>query len=55
MPNSVVLLNIRPHCVDAELQLPLQELQPAFAHGDIAVQPEKLVARYGPALRRYLA
>ena len=54
VPNSVVLLDIHAHSVGAELQLPLQELQPAFDHGEIALHPQDLVAQYGPALRAYL-
>jgi hypothetical protein len=54
VPNSVVLLDIHPHRVTAELQLPLQELQPAFDHGAIALHPDSLVAHYSPELRRYL-
>ena len=54
MPNSVVLLDLHPAGVDAELQLPLGELQAAFGH-DVAQHPETLVARFGPELRAYLA
>ncbi|WP_233454721.1 HupE/UreJ family protein [Hymenobacter negativus] len=54
MPNSVVLLDLHPTGVGAELQLPLGELQAAFGH-DVAMHPETLVARLGPALREYLA
>jgi hypothetical protein len=53
MPNSVVLLDLHPTGVGAELQLPLGELQAAFGH-DVALHPETLVARLGPALRAYL-
>ncbi|MCI1186724.1 HupE/UreJ family protein [Hymenobacter sp. DH14] len=54
MPNSVVLLDLHPTGVGAELQLPLGELQAAFGH-DVAQHPETLVARLGPELRAYLA
>ncbi|MGI4832457.1 MAG: HupE/UreJ family protein [Janthinobacterium lividum] len=54
VPNSVVLLDIRPASVAAELQLPLQELQPAFGHGEIARYPDSLLVYYAPALRAYL-
>lgn len=54
MPNSVVLLDLHPTGVAAELQLPLGELQAAFGHG-VALHSETLVARLGPELRRYLA
>lgn len=53
MPHSVVLLDLHPAGVGAELQLPLGELQAAFGH-DVARHPETLVARLGPALRDYL-
>jgi hypothetical protein len=53
MPNSVVLLTVHAHRMDAAVQIPLTELQPAFGHavGDSAAH---LVARLGPALRAYL-
>jgi hypothetical protein len=54
MPNSVVLLDLHPGGVGAELQLPLPELQAAFGH-DVALYPETLVARLGPQLRAYIA
>lgn len=53
MPNTLVVLDLQPGGVAAELQLPLSELQPAFGH-DLLLHPETLVASYGPALRRYL-
>ncbi|MBO2009960.1 hypothetical protein [Hymenobacter negativus] len=53
MPNSVVLLDLHPGGVGAELQLPLGELQAAFGHY-VALHPETLVARLGPALRTYI-
>lgn len=53
MPNSVVLLDLHPAGVGAELQLPLGELQAAFGH-DAARHPETLVAHLGPALGAYL-
>ncbi|WP_236668762.1 HupE/UreJ family protein [Hymenobacter rubidus] len=54
MPSSVVLLDLHPTGVAAELQLPLTELQAAFGH-DVALHTETLVARLGPELRAYLA
>lgn len=53
MPNSVVLLDLHPGAVGAELQLPLSELQAAFGH-DVALNTETLVARLGPELRAYI-
>ena len=54
MPNSLVVLDLQPGGVAAELQLPLSELEPAFGH-DLAQHPAGAVARFGPALRAYLA
>lgn len=54
MPNSVVLLDLHPGGVAAEIQLPLTELQAAFGHG-VALNTETLVARLGPELRAYIA
>jgi hypothetical protein len=54
MPNSVVLLDLHPGGVAAELQLPLPELQAAFGH-DVALRAETLVARLGPELQAYIA
>lgn len=53
MPNSLVLLDLHPGGVAAEVQLPLGELQAAFGH-DVALNPETLVARLGPELQAYL-
>lgn len=53
MPNSVVLLDLHPGGVGAELQLPLSELQAAFGH-DVALNTETLIARLGPQLRAYI-
>lgn len=53
MPNSVVLLDIHPRRVDAELQLPIAELQYAFGQL-LGAHPETIVQRYGPELRAYL-
>ncbi|CAN5523160.1 HupE/UreJ family protein [soil metagenome] len=54
MPNSVVLLSVHADRIDAELQIPLNELQAAFGHAvnDSSVM---LVDRLGPQLRAYLA
>ncbi|GAB3577156.1 HupE/UreJ family protein [Hymenobacter daeguensis] len=54
MPSSVVLLDLHPGGVGAEIQLPLPELQAAFGH-DVALNTETLVARLGPGLRAYIA
>ena len=53
MPHSVVLLDLHPAGVAAEVQLPLGELELAFGHA-VAHDPATLVARLGPALRAYL-
>ncbi|RTQ49005.1 HupE/UreJ family protein [Hymenobacter gummosus] len=53
MPNSLLVLDLQPGGVAAELQLPLSELAPAFGPG-LTGHPETLVADHGPALRRYL-
>ncbi|MDO7854054.1 HupE/UreJ family protein [Hymenobacter convexus] len=54
MPNSLVVLDLQPGGVAAELQLPLSELEPAFGH-DIAQHPQSVVTTFGPELRAYLA
>lgn len=54
MPNSVALLSVHNNRIDAELQLPLSELQPAFGHA-INDSLSRLVERLGPQLRAYLA
>ena len=54
MPNSLVLLTVHPQRLDAELHLPLSELQPAFGH-PVADSPRAVLPYYGPALRQYLA
>ncbi|MVN77483.1 HupE/UreJ family protein [Hymenobacter sp. HMF4947] len=53
MPNSVVLLSVHAQRIEAAVQIPLTELQPAFGHavGDSSAQ---LVQRLGPELRAYL-
>lgn len=53
MPNSVVLLTIHPDRIEAEVQLPLSELQAAFGHA-VNDSSAGLVARLGPQLRAYL-
>jgi HupE / UreJ protein len=53
MPNSVVLLDIKPHEVTAELQLPLSELELAFGH-EVNLHTDGLVQRLGPQLNAYL-
>ncbi|PSR57187.1 hypothetical protein AHMF7605_05680 [Adhaeribacter arboris] len=54
MPNSVVLLNIQSDRIDAEVQIPLSELQAAFGHA-VNDSSTGLVARLGPDLREYLS
>ncbi|RZK62775.1 MAG: HupE/UreJ family protein [Hymenobacter sp.] len=54
MPNSLVLLTVHPQRLEAELHLPLGELQFAFQH-PVADSPRTVLPHYGPALRRYLA
>jgi hypothetical protein len=54
MPNSLVVLDLQPGGVAAELQLPLSELEPAFGHG-IAHHPEQAATEFGADLRAYLA
>jgi len=53
MPNSMVLLDIQPTGVTAELKLPLNELELAFEQ-DVTKNPETLVKRLGPQLKAYL-
>ena len=53
MPNSLVLLTVRPQQVEAEVHLPLGELQYAFQH-PVADSPRAVLPHYGPALRRYI-
>ncbi len=54
MPNSVVLLTVHAHRIDAAVQIPLGELQSAFGHA-VGDSSDRLVARLGPTLRAYLA
>lgn len=53
MPNSMVLLNLQPDGVAAELQLPLSELQLAFGK-DVASDASTLVGRLGTQLSAYI-
>lgn len=53
MPNSVVLLTVHTNRIDAELQIPLVELQSAWGHA-VNDSSAKLVERLGPQLRSYL-
>ena len=53
MPNSVVLLNVHANRIDAELQIPLVELQSAWGHA-VNDSSAGLVERLGPQLRAYL-
>jgi HupE / UreJ protein len=52
-PSTIVLLDISPAKVTAELQLPLSELELAFGH-DVFTNPQNLVERVGPQLKEYL-
>ncbi|RZK52099.1 MAG: HupE/UreJ family protein, partial [Hymenobacter sp.] len=54
MPNSAVLFAVHPGRLEAEVQIPLIELQPAFGHA-VADSAARVLPRYGPALRQYLA
>ena len=53
MPNSVVLLNLHADRIDAEVQIPLVELQAAFGHA-VNDSSASLIERLGPELRAYL-
>ncbi|RYF77183.1 MAG: HupE/UreJ family protein [Cytophagaceae bacterium] len=53
MPNSVVLLTVHTDRIDAELQIPLNELQAAFGHA-VNDSSAGLVTRLGPQLTAYL-
>ena len=53
MPNSVVLLTVHADRIDAEIQIPLSELQAAYGHA-VNDSSVGLVARLGPQLRAYL-
>ena len=53
MPNSLVLLNLQPDGVAAELQLPLRELPLAFGK-DVDKNASTLVERLGPQLADYI-
>ncbi|QDK77524.1 HupE/UreJ family protein [Spirosoma sp. KCTC 42546] len=53
MPNSVVLLNVHANRIDAELQIPLVELQSAWGHA-VNDSSAGLVERLGPQLRAYM-
>jgi hypothetical protein len=53
MPNSMVLLNLQPDGVAAELQLPLSELQLAFGK-DVNHDASTLVERLGTELSTYI-
>ncbi|RTQ53739.1 HupE/UreJ family protein [Hymenobacter gummosus] len=53
MPSALVLLTVHPNRLEAELHLPLVELETAFGH-PLADSPQTVVPRYGAALRQYL-
>ena len=52
-PSTIIMLDISPAKVNAELQLPLSELELAFGH-DVFSQPDNLVERVGGQLKEYL-
>jgi len=52
-PASIVLLDVSPGRVNAELQLPLSELELAFGH-EITRDPLTMIERLGPQLKEYL-
>jgi hypothetical protein len=54
MPNSVVLLAVQKDYINAEIQLPLSELQLSFGHA-ANDSSARLVAQFGPQLQAYLA
>ena len=54
MPTSVVLLTIHARHIDAEVQIPLNELQAAWGHA-VNDSSGHLIARLGPQLRNYLS
>jgi hypothetical protein len=53
MPNSVFRLHLKPTGVEAELQLPISELQLALPF-DVSSNPATLVARLGDTLTAYI-
>lgn len=53
MPNSVLLMDVRPKSVALELRLPLSQLELSFGH-DVATNPVSLVERLRPELTAYL-
>jgi hypothetical protein len=53
MPNSVVLLHVHGDRIEADVQIPLVELQAAYGHA-VNDSSAGLVARLGPQLRAYL-
>lgn len=53
MPNSLVALRVYPDRIEADLQLPLSELQFSFGH-EVNDRSDRLVERLGPQLRTYL-
>jgi hypothetical protein len=53
MPNSALLLTVQPDRIDAEIQIPLVELQAAWGHA-VNDSSARLVERLGAQLRAYL-
>ncbi|TAE23005.1 MAG: HupE/UreJ family protein [Cytophagales bacterium] len=53
MPNSVVLLRVHADRIEADVQIPLGELQSAFGHA-VNDSSAGLINRLGPQLRAYL-
>ena len=52
-PNSLVFLDVSPHSVAMEIQMPVPELELAFGN-DISKNPEMLIEKFGPQLKEYL-
>lgn len=53
MPNSVLLLDVHEKIVEAELQIPLSELELAIKE-DLSGEPDMVLATYGARLGTYL-
>ncbi len=53
MPSSILMMDVARNGIDAELKLPLKELQIAVSQ-DVTTDPQTLVSRLGPWLTSYL-
>jgi hypothetical protein len=53
MPHSVVLLDVHPDRIEAQVQLPVDDLHLASGF-DVVAHPEQVVTRDGDSLRAYL-